>query len=1066
MKTVAFTESQQAAIDVSQRDRDTCIVAGPGSGKTTVLVEYFRRLVEEKVDPGRILAITFTVKAAGNMRAKLAKQFESAPEMRRKLERAWVSTVHGFCARLLRENAVLAGVDPQFTVADETESRRQQQTAIGAAVTGLFDEHPDAVRALIRGLSSTEFESAVLSAYDAMRGAGLSIEQVAAMPQPAGVAREEVVQAVDQLRNDPLAGWKPEQKYYCKTLLAQADEILAAAGPRDALLAIGGFNPKLPKCKQGTPASELIKDLRENLVKRFQFSLISELYQRERGTLFEIFRRFDRIYRERKRQAGVLDFSDLEEGAVRLLEESPQTRARVQAQFDYIVMDEFQDTNGQQARLLKSRREGCFYAVGDINQSIFGFRHAEPDVFRAYRDEVGRRVELGDNFRSRAEILSAVETITDGLPGIESRALVAKAEFAQAREVCVEVIGATAPQIDDALELESQWIARRILELTSPEGDGFTFGQIAVLVRNTEVFGPFTTAFEQAGIPYVVSRGKGFYEAREVIDLVHLLRVMANPRDELSLAAVLRAPLVRVSDEALLHLKTRDPNLGNALLRLVPEMAGDFDAADFEKLCRFRDRLHGWRLQREATSFDRLLLGALDDCGYPAEPGTRAWANIEKFLAQARRAAGRMSLDRFVDELAIIRDSDPREFDAPPDDSSNAVNVMTVHAAKGLEFPVVFVSALHKGVQTKPPVVAFSPRIGLGALWRHPGTGKETEDLFQAAIAEELEQREEQESSRLLYVAMTRAEEHLILSFSAAGKRRENWVKLITPKLGFDLPQAREETRTLIAPDEKEWRLKIRVADQPPGALPRPILDEAVSLVERIAAPVVHDQQDTNATVTAVAAFAKCPREYYLGHYLGYEGRARGLAESPELSAAEFGTQVHALLAGTPVVDADPEAVRLADVFRQSPLGHRAARAAKVEREFDFLMALDDLVLSGQVDLWFEEDGALTIVDYKTDSVTAQEAHQRASDYAVQLRIYAMAVERATGRTPKHAWLHFLRPNTAIEIDLNPPLWETPEEVVGKFQEAQSRLEFPLLEAAHCRRCPFFHGLCPSGYSV
>jgi ATP-dependent exoDNAse (exonuclease V) beta subunit len=362
--------------------------------------------------------------------------------------------------------------------------------------------------------------------------------------------------------------------------------------------------------------------------------------------------------------------------------------------------------------------------------------------------------------------------------------------------------------------------------------------------------------------------------------------------------------------------------------------------------------------------------------------------------------------------------------------------------------------------------VAFSPRIGLGALWRHLGTGKEEEDLFQAAIAEELKQREEQESSRLLYVAMTRAEEHLILSFSAVGKRRDNWVKLVAPKLGIDLERAVEETRSLAAPDEKQWNLQIRVADKPPEAMPRPVLEEAVSLVERIAPPAAHNQQDTNATVTAVAAFAKCPREYYLGHYLGYEGRTRGVAESGELAAADFGTQVHALLAGTPVENADPEAERLAEVFRQSALGRRAAQAGHVEREFDFLMSVDDLVLRGQVDLWFEEDGALTIVDYKTDTVTAQEAHQRAPDYAMQLRLYAMAVERLTGRSPKHAWLHFLRPNTAIEVDLNAPLWEAPEEVVRKFQEAQSRLEFPLLEAAHCRRCPFFRDLCPSAYGA
>lgn len=1065
MKTVSFTESQQAAIDVSQRHRDACVVAGPGSGKTTVLVEYFRRLVEVDVDPGRILAITFTEKAAGNMRAKLAEAFQEDPVVRAKLERAWVSTVHGFCARLLKENAVLAGVDPQFVVADDLESARLRQQAIDRAVAVLFEEHPATVRNLIRGLSSFEFETAVLSAYDGMRGAGMDIEQLAAIPPPPGVTRREVAEAVEALRLDPLDGWKPEQKHYRKTVLEQADRIVAARGPRETLLAIGAFSVNLTKCKQGTPARELVRRLRDDLIERFQYSLISELYHAERETLLEILRRFDRTYRELKRQAGALDFADLEESAVRLLEQSPETRARLQSQFEHIVMDEFQDTNGQQARLLRLlRRPGRFYAVGDINQSIFGFRHAEPDVFREYRDQVERRVDLDDNFRSRPPILSAVETIAEGAAGIESRPLTARREFDDWREVCVEAIAALAGQVDAALEIEAQWVARRILELTGQPERPFAFRDIAVLVRNTEVLGAFTGAFDAAGIPCVVSRGKGFYEAREVKDLTHLLRVIANPRDEMSLAVVLRSPLVQVSDEALLRLKMQDGNLGAALAHLS-SAASDFDAGDFAKLCRFRDRLRGWRARREHVSFDRLLLAAIDDCGYPAEPGTRAWANIEKLLAQARRVTGRLSLDQFVEELAAVRASDPREPDAPPEDSANAVNVMTVHAAKGLEFPVVFVSALHKGVQTNPPVIAFSRRFGLGAHWRHPASGEEVDDLFQSAIREERKKLEDEESSRLLYVAMTRAEQHLALSFSVVGKRRENWVKLVVPKLGIGLDQPREETQTHTAPDGKEWKLHLRVVDRPPGPMSRPLLEEIAPPVERIAPPKVGEQQDTNANVTGVNAFATCPRQYYIGHYLGWEGRPRRLRDSGELPAAELGTQVHALLAGVAVPDPDPEALRLADVFRQSPLGRRAARAARVEREFDFLMALEGLVLRGQVDLWFEEGGDLVIVDYKTDSVTAHEAHQRAQDYTMQLRLYALALERATGRAPNRAWLHFLRPNTAIEVDLRPSLLDAPEQIVRDFQDAQSRLDFPLVEAEHCQRCAFFHDLCPSKYS-
>jgi len=214
--------------------------------------------------------------------------------------------------------------------------------------------------------------------------------------------------------------------------------------------------------------------------------------------------------------------------------------------------------------------------------------------------------------------------------------------------------------------------------------------------------------------------------------------------------------------------------------------------------------------------------------------------------------------------------------------------------------------------------------------------------------------------------------------------------------------------------------------------------------------------------VTALANFAGCPRRYYLGRYLGFEARPHGIATEGELSASELGTQVHELLAGRPVPLPDPQAVKLASVFQQSALGRRAAKAPRAEREFDFLIAMDGLVVRGQVDLWFEEGGDLVIVDYKTDAVSGPQAHQRAEDYALQLKLYAMAVEQVAGRTPTRAYLHFLRPNTVVEVDLRPSLLDSPEQIVRDFQEAQDRLEFPIHPGSHCARCQFYKDLCPA----
>ncbi|HEY1494488.1 MAG TPA: UvrD-helicase domain-containing protein [Candidatus Solibacter sp.] len=1041
MSGIPFTPDQLDAVDVEKRHLDACVVAGPGSGKTTVLVEYFRRLVEAEVDPLRILAITFTEKAAGNMRKKLGQAFQDQPQVRARLERAWVSTVHGFCARLLRENAVFAGVDPEFRVLDATESWRMQQEAMRNAIDSLFADHLEGMRGLIRGLSSFEFEQAVLSAYDTMRGAGKRVDELTHFPVPAGVTVDEINDTLNAIRRESLSTWNYQQKEHLESALEGAERIVSAENPIEALRAIAKFSCNLTKCKRGTNATNLLKRMREQ-IEEAEYSLITALYAPQRELLIEILRRFDRLYRDRKQRIAALDFSDLEEFTVRLLEEHHDTRARLQRQFDHVLMDEFQDTNGQQAKLIELiRPPDRFYAVGDINQSIFGFRHAEPQGFARYRDEIagGERhlVQLVDNFRSRAEILSAVETLTAGAKGIEDRALVAGRKFEDAPAYSVEVIAAPETTI------EAQWVARRILELCGPEPQ---FKDFAVLVRNTEVIPEFTDAFDAAGIPYLVNRGRGFYASREVNDLTHLLRTIANPRDEISLAVVLRSPLVNASDEALLRLKMNGENLGTALQH-----------SDDTQLQRFRARLHEWRIRREYVTFDRLLLEAIDDCGYPAS------ANMDKFLGQAREAASRMSLDEFVMELAQVREENPREPDAPPEDSANAVKIMTVHSAKGLEFPVVFVAAIHKGVDTGVPAVAFSRHFGLGARWRNPASGQDKDDLFQHALRREWKQREEEESSRLFYVAMTRAEQRLTLSFTAAGRKPQNWDKLVMERLGLEPGSPCDAVETFDAPDGKQWKARILIAQAAPELLTRPRAPEEEVTVQVVAPPVVEEQQDSNATVTALALFAGCPRKYYLNRYLGFEGHAARRSEGAALDAGEFGTQVHALLAGAAVASPDPEAVRLAEVFRQSPLGKRAANAVRIEREFDFLLAIADQVIVGQVDLWFEENGELVVVDYKTDAVSAAEASHRARDYGLQLRLYALAIERMTGRAAERGFVHFLRPNVAVEVDLTPSLIESPEQVVRDFQDAQSRLLFPLTEGEHCKRCAYYRDLCPAG---
>jgi ATP-dependent exoDNAse (exonuclease V) beta subunit len=1100
-----LTPRQSEAVAVQKIARDTCVVAGPGSGKTTVLVEYFERLVASGVDPLRILAITFTDKAANNMREKLARTFQDRAEIRAKLERAYVSTVHGFCARLLKENAIFAGIDPEFYVMDERESLRAQRLAVDEALDAMFDEQPERMRALMRGLVGTDTGAAVLDVYDAIRAAGVGIGELQSMP---ALPVADVAEAIEELGNAQPRNWRFDQQAHFVEAQEWAERIAAALpnGPEPTLRAIQSFNCDMRKLQRGNRTYEVLKSLRDDLLPELEYSLITAHYAAERATIFALLARFDSLYRERKLQAGGLDYDDLEEYAVRLLEEHPEVRRRIVGQFDHLLMDEFQDTNGRQAKLLDLLRPpGRFYAVGDINQSIYGFRHAEPRVFQDYRDAVahgsGRLVELVENFRSRADILHAVEAVVDGVPGIENRPLVPGLSFPDKAIPSVEVLAAVAGDVDAALALEAQCVAARILELEGRlpvRQDPAEFRDFAVLVRNSEVLGDFTRAFDNLGIPYVVNRGKGFYETREVVDLMHLLRVLVNPRDEISMAAVLRSPFVEASDEALLRLKRSDVlasgslasspasgnlvgggfasgkrasgNIGAAVGHLDAATLTAFAPDDAAKLARFRDQLARWRAARGYVAIDQLLLRAVNECGYECPAGPRGTANLEKFLAQARAAGARQTLAEFVQEIELLRASKPREPDAPPEDSANAVKIMTVHSAKGLEFPVVFLAAMHKGMEAGPGGISFLPRVGLGARWRHPLGGDDKDDSFQHAIRQQLKQREKEEGHRLLYVAMTRAEEHLVLSLSSGGKKAQNWAAVLKESLDLDLETPRDQIVTIVAPHGQRVPIRVLCVDAPPDRSARHEGDEATVSAQLLARPVLTEQHDSQANVTSIAMFAECPRRYFLSRYLGFEGTPHatdGLdgaaGDAADLSSSDLGKQVHALLAGAAVESPDPQATKLADGFQKSPLGRRASAAATVEREFDFLMEMENLVLRGQIDLWFEERGKTVLVDYKTVQVSATDAPARAERYALQLRLYALALERLNGRAPDEAYVCFLRPNLAVPVDLRPSLFDTPDLAVREFREAQEHMRFPLNEGDHCRTCPHFAGLCPAG---
>jgi len=1071
-----FTAEQLDA--VRYKRQDACVVAGPGSGKTTVLVERYRSLVvDHEFDVSSILAITFTEKAAANMKAKIADQFRFNPDGLRELDQAWIYTIHGFCARLLKENAIAAGVDPRFTVLDARESEDLQAECINAALDEITLKRRGDVLTLIEMLQVPRIGPDLKSAYDAIRSAGVGIDQVRGMASPyaevnsAALALRlyEMVQAwpanlsaVQREQRADLIAWVPK--------LAEADRL-----PLEDLRLMQKEGPinlrRVPEAHKPP-----LKALRED---DFQLLLTKALDKEtapSRSLILDVLERFEELYLERKLARGVLDFNDLERCAIRLLRDNETVRAEIRKKFRQIMLDEFQDVNEQQNQLIELiRGDDVFFAVGDTNQSIYGFRHARPGIFTGYRDEVlnsGKHSgSLMHNFRSRSEILKFVETMLNSSEGIAPRDLRAGRSFHDKPGPSIEILrvldqGDDEPEEDDS-DREAKWIAYRILDLRATlaltdkaQTRPAEFRDFAVLCRNGESMKPILNEFDRAGIPYVCGRRQSFLVSREGLDIAALLSVIANPRDGVALATVLRSPLAGVSDEALLRARLMGSSVTSGLDRAA------LDAADSPKLDRFLKDLKRWRADVQTTPLDVLIVRMLSDCGYIWDPASPIGDNVEAFLHLARtKGAGRTLLE-FLRELESIEKGLNSESELSDEDQGNCVQVMTAHAAKGLEFPVAIVAALQQGTRRGVASVSFTPEHGLGVRWRDASKkGQHERDALQDSWARAnnslVKTREDEETNRLFYVAMTRAEEHLILSYTVGKRPLQNWAASIDRF--FDLPKVTPSAEpTCIA--HQGFIVSATVTDADPPALSGSVNERAETPVEvvRRAEPGLNDEAAVN--VTSLTVFASCPRKYFLQRYTGWSPGMRGNADvdsdndadEDEISAADLGSAVHAVLAGKPGPH-PKEALELAEVFFRSGLGHRSAAAPRAAREWDFISEIEGIIVRGSVDLWFEENGEIEIVDYKTDSAI------RTEEYAPQLALYALALEKAFGKRPTRAWLHFLRHDTVAEVSIDPHALQEVRDLVIRLREAQDRLEFELNEGDHCHSCSFYRQMCPAG---
>jgi ATP-dependent helicase/nuclease subunit A len=723
---VALTEAQRRAVE--RIGQDVCVVAGPGSGKTTVLVARYAWLMEQQgIPPQRILAITFTEKAAADLKRRLRSRFAVAPGTPTPVDRAPVSTIHAFCAGVLREYAVEVGIDPEFAVLDEATAKGLARESADAALNALLDRDRALLTRLYECWDTPDPAGALTRALESWRLSG--------DPQPIA-ARCNLEDAI-RLARDAVSSLPTRSK--------RQEELKTglALWLRDP-----STEPPDPGQMTG-PLPDAVRELRELLV--------SVRFDRQRQLLTSLLLDTSRRFQDRKLGQSAVDFQDLESLTIGLLETNPALAERLRARYDQILMDEVQDTNPPQWRLMKLlRRPGRFFAVGDINQAIYGFRHARPEGFRELRAEVlaagGVVDQLRENFRSRPPILECAEYLVGDAAGIEPPQLVAARQFAD-----------TAPAVERFQVDEGQFAeeaARAAARAADFYAEGFAWRDIAMLFRTMARIGFFEEALTQRGIPYRVSGGQTFYQQPEVADLLAWLRLLADPGDAIALVTVVRSRLGQMADWPL-PLLVEPGGSPSVILR---------DSALWRHLDEQRMRI-------PAAPPDLLIAETLDRTRYWDHLTPPAAANVEKLLRLIRDEwsryprALRLLVDHFERRRLIAV-----EANAPSSGSPDAVSLMTMHAAKGLEFPVVFLPALDLRGQNDAHDLMYSAEYGLGGKWRVEGDSRR--DRAVGAMVAAASERDKQEANRLLFVAVTRAERRLVLS-CAAGARRAGFAALL-----------------------------------------------------------------------------------------------------------------------------------------------------------------------------------------------------------------------------------------------------------------------------------------------
>jgi ATP-dependent exoDNAse (exonuclease V) beta subunit len=1100
--------SARLPADQSVRDRVTSdfettflLEAGAGTGKTTVLVKRILALLRAGRAPiDRIVAITFTDKAAGELKGRLRDDIEKALESASgdeseqlsraaaDLERAPVSTIHAFASSLLRERPFEAGLDPGFAVAAEVASDRTFDDAWEAWLEVLMAEG-DAV--LVRAMAcDLKLDALKDAARTVVKERDILGREEKAPPFGVDSLLDRVRSTVATLQALKRKCVDRDDEAYRSVLdlesdLAQAERLDPASRERffRELHVVysrgqqGNWNPK-EACKETKEELKAVRKAQEAYLAASSAHLAWALRDRLRGFLA--------AYETAKSDAAVVDFQDLLLRARDVLQSSIPVRRYFQRRFDFVLVDEFQDTDPLQAEIAfllaedpegepASDWRGCrlkpgkLFVVGDPKQSIYRFRRADIAVYEEAKRLVersgGETLALTTNFRTVPSIVAFVnerfgEVFADRDLDPEPRPLVAfrdEVDKGGARTLALAVPPERLPEDGDrkvgtVVPLVAATVAAFLDEITRVRPWSVRDedrvrparpGDVALLVRrmSPDFIEHYERAFATQGVPFRLVGGKDYYARDEVRALANVLRAVDNPADRLAVFAALRSPFFGFSDDDLWQLMAK----GGALNYLAPVPPGFRGATALVAAFELLTSLHRLRRVRPPTDvIVRLFEKTRALAAYRLRPeGDQLVANLWKTLdvARAYEAAGPTTLRALVRYLEEETEGGAEEGDSPVGDQAGAqVEVVTVHKAKGLEYPIVVLGDILYG---NPPAAKSVLRHAEGRGWVKIG-GFEPEGWDEAVAAEKLQAAAE--DRRLLYVALTRARDHLVVP-CLPGEIPKGWMSPIVQ--GFVEPGKPApfgaKASTLVEGGTKNGKARVTFVDSPALTFAGAAADRVSSM-----APLDGSEEDLRRAVESERLWqAKRKALSFRGASVesGDEesetpadpsgpgaSKSLGMTAAAGDSAAVFGALVHALLALPEFPEGDALARTASTLAAQRGLdAHDAAEAADlakrvralpalaaigsadvVYREVPFVYRTGGQVLDGRIDLAYRVAGSWTVIDFKTARLgSAAEARAR---FGEQLRRYRTALAALTGE-PVTASLCLVRTGELVPVE-------------------------------------------------